>query len=90
MWLIRFDAGKPTLLASPEVDFGGYLFSIQATKSHGYKDIVLGWHMNASYSDLTYFRFDGRTYRLIASATSEFDENGRARITPDLHLKRYH
>ncbi|HME06910.1 MAG TPA: hypothetical protein VKG25_07665 [Bryobacteraceae bacterium] len=89
MWLIRFDGGKPVLLASPEEDFGGYLYSIQDTRSHGYKDLVLGWHMSANEADLTYFRFDGRTYHLIATATCEFDESGVARITPDLRPKRY-
>jgi hypothetical protein len=85
LWLIRFDGGKPVLLASPEWDFGGYLYSIQDKTSHGYKDLVLGWHMSASEADLTYFRFDGRFYRLIATATRDFDESGVARITPDLH-----
>jgi hypothetical protein len=83
MWLIRFDGGKPTLLVSPEGGFGGHLFSIQATKSHGYKDIVLGWHMSAAEARLGYFRFDGRTYRLIATATRT------DRIVPDAHLTTF-
>jgi len=90
MWLVRFDGGKPVLLASPEGDFGGYFRSIQETTSHGYKDIVLGWHMSASQTDLTYFRFDGQFYRLIARASVEFDDNGVGRIAPDVHPKRYH
>jgi len=90
MWLIRFDGGKPTLLASPEGNFGGYLYSIQETTSRGYKDLVLGWHMSARDADLSYFRFDGRTYQLIATATIEFDNSGVGRIDPDVHMKRDH
>jgi hypothetical protein len=77
-------------VASPEGDFGGYLYSVQENTSHGYKDLVLGWHMSARDADLTYFRFDGRTYQLIATATIEFDDGGVGRISPDFHLKRYH
>jgi hypothetical protein len=78
MWLIRFDGGKPVLLASPDQDFvGGWVYSIQARVSHGYKDIVLGWTMGASEAILRYFRFDGQTYRQIATATRT------DRIVPD-------
>lgn len=90
MWLIRFDAGKPVLLASPEGDFGGFLYSIQETTSHDYKDLVLGWHMSAREADLTYFRFDGQSYCLIATATLKYDESGVGRIDPDVHMKSYH
>ena len=73
MWLIRLDGDVPVLLASPEGDFNGWLFSIQSSMSHGYRDLVLGWHMGAGNYGLTYFRFDGKSYVSIGTAT---DTNG--------------
>jgi len=68
MWLIRFDGEVPVLLASPEGDFNGWLYSIQPTLSHGYHDLVLGWHMGADNYNLTYFRFDGKSYVVVGRA----------------------
>jgi hypothetical protein len=33
MWLIRFDQGTPVLLAGPEQEFDGYIYSIEAKAS---------------------------------------------------------
>jgi hypothetical protein len=73
MWLIRLDGDVPVLLASPEGDFSGWLYSIQPSVSHGYHDLVLGWHMGAGSYGLTYFRFNGKSYVSIGTAT---DTNG--------------
>jgi hypothetical protein len=69
MWLIRFEGAKPVLMASPKGEFSGWLYSVQTASSKGYRDIVLGWHMSALETDLTYFRFDGNSYVKIANAT---------------------
>ncbi len=90
MWLIRFDGGKPTLLASPEDDFGGWLYSVQPTQSHGYRDVVLGWHMSAREAPLCYFRYDGKSYHLIGTAILRGDENGNETIVPDPRPMKNH
>lgn len=82
MWLVRFDRSGPVFLATPKQRFNGWLFSIQPEARHGYRDIILGWHMSAFQSNLSYFRFDGTRYRCIGTAADFFDEN-RARIVPD-------
>jgi len=85
MWLVRFAGKTPVLLASPEEQFNGWLHSIQDSASHGYRDIVLGWHMSAFEADLSYFRFDGKTYRRIGTAVSTNDDGDRAKIVPSSH-----
>jgi hypothetical protein len=75
MWLIRYQGGRPVLLASPQGEFGGWLYSIQPTTSHGFQDIVLGWHMSALETDVTYFRFDGKSYHSIGKTTFTATEN---------------
>jgi hypothetical protein len=82
MWLIRFDGSHPTLLASPQQSFNGWLYSVEPTTSNGYRDIVLGWHIGASEAGLSYFRFDGKLYRSISSATFREDDDGTQRIIP--------
>lgn len=82
MWLVRFDASKTTLLATPREDFNGYVYSIEPTASKGYRDIILGWHMSAFEASLSYFRFDGKSYRRIGAATLRFDENGTSTLIP--------
>jgi len=82
MWLIRFDGSHPTLLASPQQSFNGWIYSVEPTISKGYRDIVLGWHMSAFEADLSYFRFDGKSYRRISSATFRADGDGTQRIIP--------
>ena len=51
MWLIRLDGPKPVLLATPEA-FSGWLFAVLTAMSHGYPDIVTGWHMGAAETGL--------------------------------------
>jgi hypothetical protein len=81
MWLVRFDGDTPVQLAGPSNDFNGWLYSIQPTENHGYRDLVLGWHMSAAESDLSYFRFDGKMYRSVGSATVIWDD-GKGTIAP--------
>ncbi len=82
MWLIRLDGDTPVLLAGPDHDFNGWLFSIQPQEGHGYRDVVLGWHMSARETPLSYFRFDGKLYRLIGTATITWSDDGKATIAP--------
>jgi hypothetical protein len=82
MWLLRFEGTKPVLLASPSEHFEGWLYSVQKTASHGYPDIILGWHMSAAEQILSYFRFDGKLYHQIAGATLDSDELGKETLTP--------
>jgi len=84
MWLIRFDGADeatPTLLATPK-EFSGWLYSVQPTMSHGYPDIVLGWHMGAAEASLSYFRFEGKSYHLISTASLLADDEQNQKIVP--------
>ena len=82
MWIIRFQGDKFSFLATPQQQFNGWLYSIQQTSSHGFRDLVLGWHMSAGQNDLSYFRFDGECYRRIGAATHLTDEDGAEKIIP--------
>jgi len=82
MWIIRFQGDKFSLLATPEQQFNGWLYSIQETSSHGFRDLVLGWHMSAFENDLSYFRFDGTCYQRIGAATQLTDEDNVEKIIP--------
>jgi hypothetical protein len=82
MWVIRFQGDKFSFLATPEQQFNGWLYSIQRTTSHGFQDLVLGWHMSAFETNLSYFRFDGACYQLIGAATQLTDDNGAEKIIP--------
>ncbi len=42
----------------------------------GYRDIVLGSHRSYGITGLEYFRFDGKAYRSIATATLNSDDDG--------------
>jgi hypothetical protein len=83
MWIVEFHGSKATLLATPDNDFNGWLYSVQPNPHSVYSDIVLGWHMGAGETGLTYFRFDGHFYQSIATA-SLFNDLGtsKGRIVP--------
>lgn len=83
MWLIRFDDAKPVLLATPKDGFSGWIYSVGPPESHGYRDIVVGWHMGARDSGLSYFRYDGKVYQAAGSASIEYDDDGNGKITPN-------
>jgi hypothetical protein len=82
MWIVEFHGSKPTPLATPGQNFNGSLYSVQPTSHRDYHDIVLSWHMSAAEAGLAYFRFNGRSYKSIASATLEFDDEGKGTIIP--------
>jgi len=82
-WLVRFDGEMPVLLASPDKDFNGNLYSIQPSARHGYNDLVLSWHQTVTENDLIYFRFDGKSYVSIGSAREILDKSGKLTIVPD-------
>ena len=81
MWVNRFEGANTTLLATPDA-FDGWLFAVLPTMSHGYPDIVTGWHMSAFEAGLSYMRFDGKSYRSIGSATLESDGAENVKIVP--------
>jgi hypothetical protein len=76
MWIVELHGSRASVLASQKQNFSGWLFSIQPNPHSAYRDIVLGWHMSAYESDLTYFRFDDRSYRRIGSAVLKYDRDG--------------
>ncbi len=82
MWVIRLDGGVAVTLAGPKDEFSGWLYSILPAANDGYRDIVLGWHMSAFETDMSYFRFDGKRYRLIGCATGLYDQTGHMTIEP--------
>ena len=82
MWIIRFQGDKFSFLATPQQQFNGWLYSIQQTTSHGFRDLVLGWHMGGGETGLSYFRFDGTSYQRIAAATQTADADGAEKIIP--------
>jgi hypothetical protein len=82
MWLVRLDGDVPILLASPQDDFNGWIYSIQPSVSHGYRDLVLGWHMGAGMATLTYFQYNGKSYVSVSRAVNLCDRKG-CRIDPN-------
>ncbi len=82
MWIVELNGTHARLLASPKEDFSGWPYSVQPSGAHSYRDIVVGWHMSAAEADLTYFRFDGRYYRKIGSASLVDDDHGGSKIVP--------
>jgi hypothetical protein len=82
MWVIRFNGDTPALLATPK-EFSGWLFSVGPSSSHGYPDIVLGWHMSAMEASLSYFRFDGKSYHMIGTAKLQSDDEENLKIVPN-------
>jgi hypothetical protein len=83
MWVVRFAGDKISFLATPQQQFGGWLYSVQPDTTHGLRDLVLGWHMSAAETGLSYFRFDGTSYHSVATAVLLFDEKCAAKIVPD-------
>jgi hypothetical protein len=82
MWIIRFQGEKFSFLATPQQQFSGWLYSIQRTTSHGFRDLVLGWHMGGGETGLSYFRFDGACYQRIGAATQLMDKDDVEKIIP--------
>jgi len=59
-WIYEKSAnGYRPLLATDMVQ----VFSVENTRSHGYRDIVTGAHGSAFDTDLTVFKFDGEHYQ---------------------------
>ncbi len=83
IWLVRMAGGVPILLASPEAEFNGWIYSIQPSVSHGYHDLVLGWHMSAEEAILTYFQFDGTSY-ISVSRAADLCVEGNCRIDSNI------
>lgn len=81
-WLVRFRGAVPVPLASSNNGFSGWLYSIQPTMTHGYHDLVLGWHMGAFETDLTYFQFNGSTYVPVSKA-QDLCNSDQCRIHPE-------
>ena len=82
MWLVRFSGETPQLVATPKDGFNGWIFAIQPSTSHGLRDIILGWSMGVDSGSLNYFKFDGKSYRAVGSATYTVDDNDKVKIVP--------
>ena len=82
MWLVQLRPRDVVFLAGPDDRFAGWLYSIEAEASHGYHDLVVGWHMGGAEQDLSYFRFDGKRYRRISVATLTTDKDDELTIQP--------
>jgi hypothetical protein len=76
MWVLQFEGDKFSLPATPEGQFSGWLYSIQPTIRHGFRDLVLGWHMGEGKAVLSYFRCDGKSYRPLGQAMTAADGTG--------------
>jgi len=83
MWLVRLDGNSPALMASPRNGFNGWLFAIPENESHGYRDVVLGWHMGATEGGLNYLRFNGKSYQGVGSASYTMDDDDNVKIIPN-------
>ena len=83
MWVLRLEGDKVSFLATPEQKFEGWLYSIQFTFSHGHWDLVVGWHMSAEETGLSYFRFDGASYHLVGTAVLTYGEGSSPKIVPN-------
>ena len=83
MWLFTFHGEQPVLLADPQHGFGGWWHSARAQRSHGMRDIIVGWHDSCCESGLVYFRFNGRGYRSVGSALMTTGNDGYERLVID-------
>jgi hypothetical protein len=82
MWLVSFDGNIPSLIATPKDGFNGWLFAIEPATSHGYHDLVLGWHMGAGEGTLNYLKFDGKSYKGVGGASDTADDDDNLKIVP--------
>lgn len=82
MWLVRLTPHGASFLAKPRPEFSGWISNTLPGANPLYPDIILGWHMSAAETDLTYLRFNGHRYRKISTAT-EINNGETATITPD-------
>jgi hypothetical protein len=71
MWLFAIQGQRPHFIGLLE----GWGTGIQPTMVDGVHDLITGWHMSAAETDLSYYRFTGKVYEKIASA-SAVSENG--------------
>jgi hypothetical protein len=82
MWIVELHGSRASVLASPKKNFSGWLYSVQPNRHNMYSDIVVGWHMSAFESDLTYFRFNGHSYISIGGAILKSDGGGNGTLVP--------
>ena len=70
-WILRKKPGGfDTLLATSMVN----TFSIERSRSHGYKDVMTYAHGSASYGDLALYQSDGEQYRKTHCAFQEYEQ----------------
>lgn len=82
MWLFDVNGKGPIYLG----ELNGWGPGTLKTSYAGYQDVVTGWHMSAFETGLTYYRFDGKTYRPIDGADAVTDEDGNWKIIPSKSL----
>jgi hypothetical protein len=87
LWVFRWSHQQYILLLEGEAQ----TFTVQSSKTKGFRDLVLGLHMSASRSELTEYKFDGAAYRKSGCYEANWtflDENGNLhelkapRVTP--------
>lgn len=79
MWLFEMRGDRAVSLGQIDGWGPGVLPEVHA----GYHDLVTGWHMSAQETDLTYYRFDGKSYQAIDHAVAIMGEGGNWKsITP--------
>jgi len=78
MWLFDVSGKDPIYLG----ELNGWGPGTLKTSFAGYNDVVTGWHISGFEAGLTYYRFDGNSYRAIDGADAITDEDGNWKITP--------
>ncbi len=78
LWLVEMSGGRARILLASS----GWLYSVETSKSHGYRDVILGWHMSCCEQNLSYLRFDSLKYRAIGGAKLLTDDQGVSKIVP--------
>jgi len=64
---------------------GGGVLIVRDTSSHGFRDVVTGWHMSAFEEALAVYRWNGAKYEQVDCYNAKFDLNddGKAPVITD-------
>jgi hypothetical protein len=70
-WILHKTAhGFDVLLETDMVQ----IFSVEATRNRGYKDVMTSAHGSATFSELTLYEFDGKRYHKARCADQQYPE----------------
>jgi hypothetical protein len=61
-------------------------FSVESTRTHGYRDLMTSSHGSATMHGLTLYKFDGKQYRQTDCAVEEYEtrEDGSTADKPTI------